>query len=102
MKYIDIETLIPNTIMRKIVNKDGMELCIEINPIEGYETHHADRCWEEENPETGAKTFVHGYSTSPCTVPLDYDFGNTSETDGHTAYGEKEIFARVVRDNVSI
>lgn len=92
-----IESKIPNTTMRKIVNKDGLELYIEITPCEGYETHHCARCWEDENPETGEKTFVHGYSTASCTVPLDYDFENTKEVDGHIAYGEKEIFAREIQ-----
>ena len=94
--YKDIESKIPNTTMRKILNNDGVDLCIEITPIEGYETHHCARCWEDENPETGEKTFVHGYSTASCTVPLDYDFENTKEVDGHIAYGEKEIFAREI------
>ena len=96
MKYIDIETKIPNTTMRKLTNVDGVELCYEITPCEGYETHHHARCYEDENPETGEKTFVHGYSTALCTVPLNYDFENTKEVDGHTAYGEKEIFARPI------
>lgn len=96
----DIETLIPNTTMRKILNNDGVEMCIEITPIEGYETHRHARCYEDENMETGEKTFVHGYSTAPCTVPLDYDFENTKEVDGYTAYGASEIFAREVTANV--
>lgn len=100
MKYIDIETKIPNTIMKKVADDEGVEMCIEITPCDGYETHHHARCWEEENPETDEKTFVHGYSTAPCTVPLDYDFENTKEVDGHIAYGEKEIFAREVTTNV--
>lgn len=92
----DIETLIPNTTMRKLTNAEGVEVCFEITPIEGYETHHHARCYEDENMETGEKTFVHGYSTAPCTVPLNYDFDNTKEVDGHIAYGEKEIFARPI------
>lgn len=101
MTHKDIETLIPNTNMRILINNDGVELCIEITPKSGYETHHADRCWEEENPETGEKTFVHGYSTAPCTVPLNYDFENTKEVDGHIAYGDKEIFARPIESTMS-
>jgi hypothetical protein len=94
----DIETLIPNTTMRKLANAEGVAVCFEITPIEGYETHHCARCYEDENMETGEKTFVHGYSTAPCTVPLDYDFGNTKEVDGHIAYGDKEIFARTITE----
>ncbi len=95
--YIDIETKIPNTTMQKVVKDDGTEICYSITPFEGYETHHCARCYEEENPDTSEKTFVHGYSTAPCTVPLDYDFETTKEVDGHTAYGEKEIFAREIQ-----
>lgn len=91
-----IETKIPNTTMRKLTNADGVAVCFEITPIAGYETHHHARCWEDENPETGEKIYVHGYSTAPCTVPLNYDFENTKEVDGHMAYGEKEIFARQI------
>ena len=101
MKYIDIETKIPNTTMRKLTNADGVEVCFEITPCEGYETHHHARCYEDENPETGEKTFVHGYSVAPCTVPLDYDFDTTKEIDGHIAYGEKEIFAREIQSTMS-
>lgn len=100
MKYIDIETKIPNTTMRKIVNDKDVEMCIEITPIKGYETHHHARCWEDVNLETGEKTFVHGYSIAPCTVPLDYDFENTKDIDGHTAYGSKEIFARPIESTI--
>jgi len=100
MKYIDVDTKIPNTKMRKLIGANSIEVCFEISPIEGYETHHVARCWEDVNLETGEKTFVHGFSTAPCTVPLDYDFDNTKEIDGHIAYGEKEIFAREVTTNV--
>lgn len=100
MKYVGIEAKIPNTIMRILVNNEGKAVCIMVTPCEGYETHHVARCWEDVNLETGEKTFVHGFSTAPCTVPLDYDFDNTKEIDGHIAYGEKEIFAREVTTNV--
>lgn len=99
--HIDIESKIPNTIMRKRI-KDDVEICIEIMPCEGYETHHCARCYEDVNLETGEKTFVHGYSTASCTVPLDYDFDNTKEVDGHIAYGEKEIFARPIKPKEEI
>ena len=95
-----MKTLIPNTTMKKLTNAEGVEVCFEITPIDGYETHHCARCYEDENPETGEKTYVHGYSTAPCTVPLDYDFENTKEVDGHIAYGDKEIFAREIQSTI--
>ena len=69
-----------------------------IAPIEGYVLHNSTRDWEDENLETGEKTFHRGYSKSSSGVGLNYDFDNTTEIDGYTAYGVNEIFARPIKE----
>ena len=78
---------IPNTIITE--NKHGYDIA----PIEGYVLHNSSRDYEEPNFETGEATFYRGYSKSSSGVGLNYDFNNTKIIDGHTAYGEDEIFA---------
>ena len=79
---------IPNTTITE--SKYGYNIA----PIEGYVLHNSTRDWEDENLDTGEKTFYRGYSKSSSGVGLDYDFENTTEIDGYTAYGVNEIFAR--------
>ena len=79
---------IPNTKITE--NKYGYR----IEPVEGYVLHNSNRDWEDENLETGEKTFHRGYSKSSSGVGLNYDFETTKEIDGYTAYGKFEIFAR--------
>ena len=79
---------IPNTKITE--NKYGYS----IEPVEGYVLHNSNRDWEDENLETGEKTFYRGYSNSSSGVGLNYDFENTKDIDGYTAYGMFEIFAR--------
>lgn len=67
-----------------------------ITPIEGYVLHSSTRDWTDVDPETGEETFYRGYGTSIATVPLSYDFDNTTIIDGYTAYGMFEIFARPI------
>lgn len=67
-----------------------------ITPNEGYVLHNTNRDWEDENLDTGEKTFHRGYSTSSSTADASYDFENTTEIDGYTAYGMFEIFARPI------
>ena len=85
---------IPNTIIE--VLEDSI---FRITPNDGYVLHNNARDWIDGNPETGEETFYRGYSTSASTVPLTYDFDNTTEIDGYTAYGSNEIFA-IPRDKV--
>lgn len=94
MPYIDIESRIPNTTMQKFVNDSNVELFYQITPVSGYVLHNSSRDWEDENFETGETIFYRGYSRSYSTVGINYDFDNTTEIDGYTAYGAKEIFAR--------
>lgn len=100
MPYIDIETMIPNTTMRKFVNDNNVEMFYEIKPNydDGYVLHNRSRDWEDEDLDTGVVTYYRGYSRATSTVPINYDFDNTTEIDGYTAYGNKEIFARPISD----
>ena len=83
---------IPNTIITE--SKYGYNIA----PIEGYVLHNSTRDWEDENLETGEKTFCRGYSKSSSGVGLNYDFDNTTEIDGYVAYGVNEIFARPIEE----
>ena len=91
--YVDVEPIIPNTTMRKAVF-NGVERSYEITPISGYVLHGKTRDWTDTDPETGEETFYRGYSRSSATVGINYDFNNTTEIEGYTAYGFLEIFAR--------
>ena len=79
---------IPNTVITK--NEYGYM----IEPIEGYVLHNSNRDVYDTNLETGEETFTRGYSTSSSGVGFNYDFDNTKDIDGYTAYGMFEIFAR--------
>lgn len=79
---------IPNTIITE--NKYGYM----IEPIEGFVLHNSNRDVIDTDMETGEETFTRGYSTSSSGVGLNYDFDNTKDIDGYTAYGRFEIFAR--------
>lgn len=83
---------IPNTTITET------ERGYNIATIEGYVLHNSTRDWKDENLETGEKTFYRGYSKSPSGVGLNYDFDNTTEIDGYTAYGTNEIFARPIKE----
>lgn len=83
---------IPNT---KIIKN---EYGYSIEPVEGYVLHNSNRDWEDENLETGEKTFYRGYSNSSSGVGLNYDFDNTKDIDGYAAYGKFEIFARPIEE----
>lgn len=83
---------IPNTVITE------SQYGYMIEPIEGYVIHNSTRDWEDENLDTGEKTFYRGYSKSSSGVGLDYDFDNTKEIDGYVAYGVNEIFARPIEE----
>ena len=80
---------IPNTTIS--LHKSGLVYIIE--PNEGYVLHHSSRDWSEQDIETGEITLYRGYSKSSCSVPLNYNFDETIEIEGCTAYGKFEIFA---------
>lgn len=81
---------IPNTTIEIF-----MDRVYRITPNEGYVLHNKSRDWTEGDPMMGEEEVLYrGYSTVASTVPLSYDFDNTTEIDGYTAYGSKEIFAR--------
>ena len=82
--------IIPNTTIKE--TKHGYI----ITPNEGYVLHNSNRDCEDENFETGEKTFYRGYSNSSSGVGPNYDFETTKEIDGYTAYGKFEIFARPI------
>ncbi len=94
MPYVDVESVIPNTTMQKIVNNSNVELQYVIKPISGYVIHSKTRDWTDTDPVTGAEIFYRGYGRSSMSVAINYDFNSTTEIDGYTAYGNKEIFAR--------
>ena len=100
MAYIDIDTLIPNTTMRKFVSNDNVDLFYEITVADGYVLHSKSRDWKETDPETDEETLHRGYGHT-MTTAISYDFDNTKEIDGYIAYGEKEIFAREIAKNIS-
>lgn len=83
---------IPNTVIAK--NEYGYDIA----PIEGYVLHNSNRDVYDTNLETGEETFTRGYSTSSSGVGLNYDFDNTKDIDGYTAYGKFEIFARPIEE----
>lgn len=79
---------IPNT---TIVETD---LVYRITPNAGYVIHSKTRDWTDLDPETGEETFYRGYGRGTMSIGKNYDFSVTTEIDGYTAYGAKEIFAR--------
>ena len=81
---------IPNTTIT--LHKSGLVYVIEAN--EGYVLHHSSRDWTETDPLTMEETFYRGYGRSSCSAPLNYNFDETTEIEGYTAYGRFEIFAR--------
>lgn len=74
-KYEDVETKIPNTIMRKrFFNDSEITYCIE--PNEGYVLH--DKLYDvpildETTLEETGKVIL-GFRKSTATVPVGYDF----------------------------
>ena len=68
---------IPNTVITK--NEYGYDIA----PIEGYVLHNSNRDVYDTDMET-----------SSSGVGFNYDFDNTKDIDGYTAYGMFEIFAR--------
>ena len=91
--YTDITPIIPNTTMQKMT-VNGVDRQYKISPISGYVLHGKTRDWIDVDPETGEETFYRGYGRGDSTVAISYDFDNTIEIEGYTAYGAREIFAR--------
>ena len=93
-------TLIPNTTMEKML-RDGVSLAAyKITVNEGYVLH--DKVLDSiEMDEFCVPTgrIILGYYPASRTCPAGYDFENTKEIDGHTAYGEREFFAIKVEDS---
>jgi hypothetical protein len=79
---------IPNTIITETATT------YRIKPVDGYVLHNSARDYTDLNTETTEEVFYRGYGTSQSSVPLSYDFENTTIIDGYTAYGRLEIFAR--------
>ena len=91
--YTDVEPIIPNTTMQKM-GVNGVDRQYKITPVSGYVMHSNTRDWVDENLETGETTFYRGYTRGYSTVQITYDFDNTTEIEGYTAYGRYGIFAR--------
>lgn len=84
---------IENTTIEEVKDNDGTLLVYEVIPNEGFLLHNNVNDYTELDTDTGKETLHFGFSSAPSTVPLDYDFDNTTEIEGFTAYGSKEIFA---------
>lgn len=84
---------IPNTTIEELKNDSGETVLYKITPNEGYLLHNSVNDYTEPGAETGEEILHLGFSSAPSTVPLNYDFDNTTEIEGFTAYGSKEIFA---------
>ncbi len=83
---------IPNTTI--VHNPSGTW---EITPASDYAIHTNVRDYTDID-ELGNETFVRGYTTGYITVEPSYDFDNTKDIDGYTAYGMFEIFARPMEE----
>lgn len=84
---------IENTTIEEVKDNDGTLLVYEVTPNEGFLLHNNVNDYTEPDAETGEEILHLGFSSAPSTVPLNYDFDNTTEIEGFTAYGSKEIFA---------
>ena len=90
--------MIPNTTIEEIMIDKGV-VAYKITPSEGYLLHNSVNDYTEPDEQTGEEVLHLGFSPAPSTVPADYDFDNTVEIDGHTAYGNKQICA-IPKDDV--
>lgn len=91
-----IPTLIPNTIMQKMIG-NGVHVKYTIKAIDGYVLHDKARDYAYIDPETEEEIPKRGYTTTTSSCQAAYDFTPSQITidDGTvvTAYGPREYFA---------
>lgn len=88
-----IESLIKNTTMIGCF-KDDVLSSYRIKPNLGYVLHDKMRDVEElDERDVPTGEIIRGYTSIECGCGADYEFENTKEIDGRTAYGEREFFA---------
>lgn len=81
------------TITENIIN--GVHRGYNIKPNDGYVLH--DKNYDEEVFDRRGKPTGEiklGYCSQSCGCGINYDFSITKEIEGHTAFGEREFFAR--------
>ena len=74
MPYEPIETLIPNTIMKKVINSSGRHTQYSVEPIENYILHDNRLDTVIFDDETGDESIQLGYAEGDVSVRYDYDF----------------------------
>ena len=91
-----IKSLIENTTMIGCFKGDVLS-SYRIKPNEGFVLHDKIRDVEElDERDTPTGEIIRGYTSIECGCGADYDFGNTKIIEGHTAYGEREFFAKLI------
>ena len=98
MAYETMETLIPNTTMRKYINANGAFRSYLIKANDGYVLHDTARDYypmpenEYDEPE-----LVLGHTGAEVSCGYNYDFATHIATDVNgnpvTAYGSREFYA---------
>lgn len=88
--------IIENTRML-MAYKESEHIAYEIMAIPSYVLHDSIRDWEDEDPNTGEKSFRLGYTRTIACCEADYDFSDTSELKigdkTYTAYGPRKFCA---------
>lgn len=95
-----MKVLIENATITRVL-KDDVLTSYRIAPNTGYMLHDKMRDVEELD-ERGIPTgnVTQGYTDVQCSCAADYDFENTKEINGNTAYGEREFFAIKVEEGI--
>lgn len=96
--YETMETLIPNTTMRKLL-KDGVHITYNIEPNEGYVLHDKGRDMNDLDPETMETIFKLGYTGGMASCGANYQFYPeiiaTENGEQVIGYGSREFFAKL-------
>ena len=77
--------------------KESKHIAYELMAAPGYVLHDALRDWEDEDPDTGERTFRLGYTRALACCSANYAFTETSELKvgdkTYTAYGPRQFCA---------
>lgn len=101
VRYEEIETLIPNTTMKKMYMND-VHRGYYITPNDGYVLHDSGYDINIYDEETGEPTgeVLLGYRPSTANCGYNYDFTpvemQTDDGQTVTAYGSRKFFAKLV------
>lgn len=103
MAYIDVEPIIPNTIMQKYINNAGVERTYRITPNEGYVLHDTQYDYPIVDDETMEEIGTGlGYIGAVVTVAINYDFSTHEMLDESgntvTAYGDRNLYTKLESD----